>query len=92
MEKEAEDDNDTKEAPPLPQINTPAEMEAEATLLQVLLDRENFPSGPIDGDKGAAFEQALGHVSAHLSQSNNTDVHGILLLMWVFTVSSPLFH
>ncbi len=57
--KEVEAEEEAKEAPPLPQINTPAEMVAEATLLQVLLDRENFPSGPIDGDKGAAFDQAL---------------------------------
>lgn len=54
-----EEFHEMKAAPPLPQINTPAEMEAEAALLQVFLDRENFPSGPIDGDKGAAFEQVL---------------------------------
>ncbi len=32
---------------------------AEATLLQVFLDRENFTSGPIDGNRGAIFEQTL---------------------------------
>lgn len=43
--------------------NVPVEpvvdFEAEATLLQVFLDRENFSSGPIDGNRGAAFEQTL---------------------------------
>ena len=35
------------------------DLEAEATLLQVFLDRENFTCGPIDGNRGAAFEQTL---------------------------------
>lgn len=35
------------------------DLEAEATLLQVFLDRENFTSGPIDGNRGNIFEQTL---------------------------------
>ncbi|MEO8615685.1 MAG: LysM peptidoglycan-binding domain-containing protein [Luteolibacter sp.] len=35
------------------------DLEAEATLLQVFLDREDFSCGPIDGNRGAAFEQIL---------------------------------
>ncbi len=35
------------------------DLEAEATLLEVFLDRENFSCGPIDGNRGAAFEQTL---------------------------------
>jgi lipoprotein-anchoring transpeptidase ErfK/SrfK len=33
---------------------------AEATLIQVFLDRENFSSGPIDGTQGAAAQMVLG--------------------------------
>ncbi|MEO6789111.1 MAG: LysM peptidoglycan-binding domain-containing protein [Chthoniobacteraceae bacterium] len=42
----------------------PVELEidyvAEATLLRVFLDRENFSSGPIDGTQDAAFQMLLG--------------------------------
>ena len=43
----------------LPQINTLEELIAEATLHQVLLDRENFTIGPIDGDRGTIYEKTL---------------------------------
>ena len=43
----------------LPQINTLADLISEATLHQVLLDRENFTIGPIDGDRGTIYEQTL---------------------------------
>jgi len=33
---------------------------AEATLIEVFLDRENFSSGPIDGDESAAFRALTG--------------------------------
>lgn len=44
------------EQAPLPSA---ADLEAEATLIQVFLDRENFSSGPIDGNTGAVFEHVL---------------------------------
>ncbi len=45
----------TQKAPLEPEIDH----EAEATLLQVFLDRENFTSGPIDGNQGAPFLMVL---------------------------------
>ncbi|MEO5913045.1 MAG: LysM peptidoglycan-binding domain-containing protein [Luteolibacter sp.] len=50
---------EAKKAPPKEPSDPVAEMEAEATLFQVFLDRENFTSGPIDGNRGAVFEEAL---------------------------------
>jgi LysM repeat protein len=51
----------TRKSPAKP---TPAEPEvdpvAEATLIQVFLDRENFSSGPIDGVEAGAFGILLG--------------------------------
>ncbi len=45
----------TQKAPLEPEIDH----EAEATLLQVFLDRENFTSGPIDGNQGAPFQMVM---------------------------------
>ncbi len=44
---------------PKPQLTFEATREMENVLLQVFLDRENFSTGPIDGNTGATFEKVL---------------------------------
>lgn len=57
--KVVEEPKKGKKAPAKEPEAPPVDLEAEATLLQVFLDRENFSSGPIDGNRGAAFEQTV---------------------------------
>jgi murein DD-endopeptidase MepM/ murein hydrolase activator NlpD len=47
-----------KAAPKVPVVFVPTR-EAENVLLQAFLDRERFPTGPIDGNPGVTFEKAL---------------------------------
>jgi hypothetical protein len=49
--------------------------EMENVLFQVFLDRENFPTGPIDGNPGPSFEKAL-----QLYRSVHDDVPSLDLL------------
>lgn len=48
-----------EKTPPKPQMSFEATREMENVLLQAFLDREGFPTGPIDGNPGATFEKTL---------------------------------
>jgi LysM repeat protein/lipoprotein-anchoring transpeptidase ErfK/SrfK len=58
-------------APPVPVLSR----EVENVLFQVFLDRERFPTGPIDGNPGISFENAL-----QLYRTVHDDVPGLDLL------------
>lgn len=56
--KEPAKKSKAKAAPKAP-VSFEASREMENVRLQAFLDRENFPSGPIDGNPGTAFDKAL---------------------------------
>lgn len=58
-DKKAAEKKSKAKAAAKPPVSFQATREMENVLLQAFLDRENFPTGPIDGNPGVSFDKAL---------------------------------